>query len=93
MILQVETPDLYILTPILTILILFVLMGLMIYFYRKLRVFPIILVVYLFSLVIGTMSIGEGIIPYTPYFQFFFLLIQTIFFMLTALNLFTKKKR
>ena len=82
--------DLYLLTPVLSILILFVLMGLMVFFYTRhaYMFFLPILSVFLFSLVIGVSSIAESNIPFTPYFQMFFLLIQTVFFMLHTFEFF-----
>jgi len=80
--------DLYLLTPVLGIIILIILMGLMIFFYSKHTYFYFlpILVVFLFSIVIGMSSISESNIPFTPWFQIFFLLIQTVFFMLHTLE-------
>ena len=84
-----EVPDLYMLTPVLTIIIMIFLLVLMIYFYSKTRVFPIILTIFSFSLIFGMYSLEVDNIPFTPYFQIFFLTIQGIFFMLTALNVYT----
>ena len=84
-----ETPDLYMLTPVLTIIIMIFLLILMIYFYSKTRVFPIILTIFSFSLIFGMYSLEVDNIPFTPYFQIFFLSIQGILFMLTSLNVYT----
>ena len=84
-----EVPDLYMLTPVLTIILMIFLLILMIYFYSKTRVFPIILTIFLFSLIFGVYSLEIENIPFTPYFQIFFLTVQGILFMLTALNVYT----
>ena len=81
----------YILTPVLTIFMLIILMVVMIYFYMKMRIFPVILIVYLFSIIIGINSMTTGDIPFTPYFQTFFLLLQSVFFLLTAQAVFKKR--
>ncbi|MBA7494961.1 hypothetical protein ES702_05539 [subsurface metagenome] len=84
-----EVPDLYMLTPVLTILVMVFLLILMIYFYSKTRVFPIILTIFSFSLIFGVYSLEIENIPFTPYFQIFFLTIQGMLFILTALNVYT----
>ncbi|MBA7496344.1 hypothetical protein ES702_06944 [subsurface metagenome] len=88
-----ETPDLYILEPILAIFTLVILMVLMIFFYNKKRLYPVILVIYLFSLVIGMAAMEVGYMPFSPYLQIFFLLIQTVIFVLTSVDLYTKTKK
>jgi len=73
-----------------SILFLLILMVLMIYFYsrHKYQYFLPILVVFLFSLIIGFYSLASKGFPFTPYFQLFFMLIQTVFFILHALEFF-----
>ena len=78
-------------TPLISLLVLFVLMIIMVALYVKVRVFLIILIVFLFSLVLGSMSLNQGDLPFTPYFQMFFLLFQTMIFMLTTLSVFKKR--
>lgn len=77
-----------------SIFILVFLIVLMWYFYTKYKAnqikFLIVLVVFLFSIVIGMGSITSLSIPFSPYFQLFFLLIQTIFFILSALEVFER---
>ena len=67
-----------------SIFILVLLMILMIYLYQKVRKFLPELVVFLFSIVIGMLSISSLGIPYTPWIQIFFILIQGIFFYLAV---------
>lgn len=77
-----------------SIFILVFLIVLMWYFFTKYRSnqvkFLIVLVIFLFSIVIGVSSITSFSIPFSPWFQLFFLLIQTIFFILSALEVFEK---
>lgn len=73
------------------VVVLFLFMALIVVLYLKLEnntieKFLIILTVFLFSIIIGTTAIVEFAIPFSPYLQLFFLLFQTIFFILTALE-------
>ena len=70
-------------TPILMVVILFLLMGLMAILYVKLRIWYVILTIFLFSLVIGFYAIIEFAIPFSPYLQTFFLIFQSVFFTLS----------
>lgn len=79
------------LSPLLSLFILFMLMILMIILYLKMRVFLIVLVLFLFSLVIGMSSIQEGAIPFSPYIQIFFLLFQTTIFFIVSMGVFYDK--
>ena len=76
--------------PLMTFFALMFLFGLMLYCYMKVRVFLVILVIYLFSLIIGFMALNESIIPFTPYLQIFFLIFQSIIFIIVALEVFRK---
>ena len=81
---------------VLSFLILFNLIVFMLFFYFKIsnkNELLIILLIFLFSLIIGVISITENILPFSPYLQIFFLLFQTIFFILTSLNYYNDKKR
>ena len=48
--------------------------------------FVVIVVIFLFSIIIGVSSIASVSIPFSPWFQLFFLLIQTIFFILSVID-------
>jgi len=69
------------LTPILDVFILIVLMILMMIMYARYRILPLILLITLISLIVGVISIQLQYNPFTPYFQAFFILFQTIFFL------------
>jgi len=77
-----------ILMPFLVIIILVLLMGFMLFLYLK--PFPynylIILIVFLFSLIIGMESITYEYLPFNPYFSIFFLLTQTIIFLISSIK-------
>jgi len=78
---------------LMSILMLVFLMVLMLFMYysKKRSEFTPILIIFLFSIIlgIGTISIQ---LPLTPYFQIFFMLFQTIFFVLAALDYYYKKR-
>ena len=75
-----------------SLLIMFFFMGLMILLYVKYRWFVVILLVFLFSLVVGTISITDNILPFSPYLQMFFMTFQSIIFFITSTNLNKNKK-
>lgn len=74
-----------------SILLILVLIILMLYFFRHYKDYLPILVIYLFSLVIGMNSFIYGI-PFTPYIQIFFILLQTSLILTTSLNYYNSKK-
>ena len=76
------------LTPLLDVGILLCFMILMVYLYSKFRIFPLVLLTALISLIIGVVSIDLQYNPFTPFFQVFFILFQTLFFVKTSIDLF-----
>lgn len=80
--------DFSLMNPILSVIILLILLAIMVLLYLKLRVFLAILVVYCFSLIIGMNSISMGDIPFSPYFQTFFLVFQSVIFLITAIKVY-----
>lgn len=79
--------------PLMTFFAIIFLFGLMIFCYLKIRVFIVILGIYLFSLVIGIIAFNESVIPFTPYLQIFFLIFQTILFVLVVIQTFENDKK
>jgi len=78
---------------IISLSILIFLMSLMFFMYyskRRIEFVPILLI-FLFSIILGIGSISIQL-PLTPYFQIFFILFQTIFFVLAALDYYYKKR-
>lgn len=65
-----------------SMLFLIILMVLMFYFYTKIKRLTPIIMLYLFSLIIGIYSLSSLGIPFTPWFQLFFLMNQSVFFYL-----------
>lgn len=77
---------------VLSTLILLGLMGLMLVFYLKKRIWLIILSIYLFSVIFGLMALNVFMFPFTPFLQLFFVMFQTIIFLFTSLQLGGKKR-
>ncbi len=65
---------------------LIILIILMIYLVVKFKKHSTIITVYLFSMIIGVISLQDTFIPCTPYFQILFLMFQTTLFIEYALN-------
>jgi len=63
-----------------SIIFLVILMVLMMYFYKKVRRLLPIIVIFLFSIIIGIYSISIVGLPFTPWFQLFFILFQSVIF-------------
>ena len=53
---------------------------------------PIITIIFLFSLIIGTSTFFNEVLIGTPYIQIFFILYQLIFFIMSCLDYFEIKK-
>ena len=70
-----------------SILGLVIMMILMIYAYKKIRRFLPVLIIFLFSIVLGMMAMSVLGIPFTPWFQLFFILFQTIIFYYSVIEL------
>lgn len=79
--------------PLMTFFAIIFLFGLMVFCYLKIRVFVLILGIYLFSLVIGFNAMSESVIPFTPYLQIFFLIFQTIIFVLVSIDTFKNENK
>ena len=93
MIIQMEIIDwITVLEPFIALFVLIILMILMIILYLKMRLFLPILVVFLFSLIIGFNSIGIEYIPLNPYFSIFFILFQSVVFIETSLQQYQRYK-
>jgi hypothetical protein len=67
---------------VMSIVFMLFLMILMIYFYVKIERFLPVLLIFLFSIVIGMVSFSGSYLPFTPFIQIFFMLFQTIIFYL-----------
>lgn len=91
MLFQLEGYDLIgALTPVLAMFMLIFLIALMLICYTYFPKMLFILIIFLFSLVIGTLSVQIGDIPMSPYFQIFFLLFQTAIFILSSIKTYKK---
>jgi len=78
--------------PLMTFFVIIFLFALMLFCYLKIRVFLLILAIYLFSLIIGLSAMNESIVPFTPFLQIFFLLFQTIIFTIVSIEVFSKNE-
>ena len=79
-------------TPFLSLFFILFLIGMMLLCYAKFRVFLLILVIYLFSLIIGVMFLEIENIPFTPYVQIFFILFQSCIFIVVSIELYENVK-
>lgn len=87
MLLQLDTIDMFeIIEPILAFFIIAILMLIMVVIYIKIRNFLVITVIFLFSLIIGAISISIGNITFTPYIQIFFIMFQLSIFIITSIE-------
>ena len=78
-----------VLEPFIALFILIILMILMIIMtilYYRIKIYLPILVLFLFSLIIGFNSIIYEYIPFNPYFSIFFILFQSTFFIEISLQ-------
>ena len=78
--------------PLMSFFAILFLFALMLFCYIKIRVFLVILVIYLFSLVIGITAFNESVIPFTPFLQIFFLVFQSIIFIIVSIEVFSKNE-
>lgn len=78
--------------PFLAVFILVILLVIMIILYLKMRLFLPILVIFLFSLVIGINSISLKYIPFNPFLSIFFILFQSVMFIETSLQQYKRYK-
>ncbi len=69
------------------ILMLVLMMVFMIYAYKIIRKFLPVLIIFLFSIIMGISTMSIVGFPHTPWFQLFFILFQTIIFYYSVLEL------
>lgn len=81
-----------VLEPFIALFVLIILMILMIILYLKMRLFLVILVVFLFSIIIGFNSMTYEHIPFKPYLSIFFILFQSVIFIETSLQQYKRYK-
>lgn len=80
-------------TPFLSLFFIIFLIGIMLLCYAKFRIMLLVLVIYLFSLIIGVMFLEIDGIPFTPYIQIFFILFQTSVFIAVSIDFYENVKR
>jgi len=74
-----------------TIVIFFGLIIGMLIFYLKLKIYLIILTIFLFSIIFSIMALNIYLLPFSPYLQIFFLMFQAVIFLFTTLELNEKR--
>lgn len=90
---MIYTESFYNFDGLMGLIVLILLMILMLMLYLKARYFLPILVVFLFSLIMGINAMSISNFPLTPNFQIFFITFQTIIFIKTAIDLFRAGQR
>ena len=79
-----------VLQPFIALFILIILMIFMVILYKYVRIWVVILVLFLFSLIIGVYSLSYEYIPFNPYISILFILFQSIFFLIISLEVYKK---
>jgi len=77
-----------VLQPFIALFILIILMIFMVILYKYVRIWVVILVLFLFSLIIGVYSLSYEYIPFNPYISILFILFQSIFFLVVSLEVY-----
>lgn len=77
--------DTTIVAPLGTIFLLVVLVALMLICFQKFRYFPVIFTLWVFSMVLGVMALNVDL-PLSPFIQIFFLVFQSIMFILDVFD-------
>jgi len=80
-----------ILQPFLITFSLIILMIIMVYLYKKTKIWLVIFLMFLLSLLIGINIILLDYIPFNPYISIGFILFQFIFFILITIKIFKYK--
>jgi len=80
-----------ILQPFLITFSLIILMIIMVYLYKKTKIWLVIFLMFLLSLLIGINIILLDYIPFNPYISIGFILFQFIFFILITIKMFKYK--
>ena len=75
-----------------SIYVLLLLMLIMLVIFFKMNEFLLILITFLFSLIIGFNSLMIGTMAFSPYFQIFFLMFQSVIFYISAIGEYNYKK-
>ena len=76
---------------VLSLISMFFLMGLMLFMFIKLKLYYIILIIYLFSLMIGVSSLEHAEMVFFPNFSVFFMMFQSFVFLFASIKKFQGK--
>jgi len=81
------------LQPLFSVIILIILMLIMVSLYRKVKIWLVIFIMFILSLLIGINSLLLDYIPFNPYLSIGFILFQFTFFILISIKLYKRYKR
>lgn len=87
MINQTSLIEFTILTPLIEVFFIIFLIILMIYLYSKMEGYWLMMITLMFSIIIGSISIYNFILPFTPYIQLFFMVFQLLIVVFKLYNL------
>ena len=77
-----------ILQPFIAIFILIILMVIMVSLYKKVKIWLVIFIMFILSLLIGIYSLSLDYIPFNPYLSIGFVLFQFIFLILISIKVY-----
>ena len=77
-----------VLLPFITIFILIISMIIMVYLYKKTKIWLVIFTIFFLSLIIGISLLSLDYIPFNPYLSIGFILFQFIFLILISIKVY-----
>lgn len=85
-----QVDDFRVYEPMITVFMLIFIMIISVIIYLKARRWVLMLTVYLLSLILGIQALNVSL-PLAPYFQIFFIMFETILFVMTSFDAGKKK--
>jgi len=82
---QFDLTEFSILTPFLEFVIMALFLYLTIYFASR-QIYGGVLIIYLFALIIGFRALIDFVLPFSPYLQIFYILLETYLFIKSMLE-------
>jgi hypothetical protein len=73
--------------PILSVIMMFFLILLNLYAWHKVRNWLLVFVIFMFSMIFGVVALSIEI-PFTPYFQIFFIIVQLVILFLMSFRVY-----
>jgi len=84
---QIDLIEFDMISPLIEIVIIIFLIILMIYCYRHFDGFWIMTIILVFSVIFGIISLANFQLPFTPFIQTFFIVIQLLMVLFKIINL------